>query len=326
MSVYKYVTPEGALRYLRSWALRITPPDQFNDPFEMRPLLAIEANALLEPAPSMVRDELVVKFSQALGTGSLHPSLGEANEIAGTLVAYLMRQLSKADEDAFIALISGASGGEGIDSLRAVRDQFGQLYEQTLIRARGEVPTFIRMAESILHSSLHKLVGVLCLSSSGQHPLMWAHYTDCHKGAVLEFDERAPCFNKRRHAEDEFGWLRRVWYSDTRPTISDKTADDSAAAVLLLTKALDWSYEQELRLVWPLEFADKSLSVDKGAEVHLIEAPHSALLSVTVGCKADPEFLSDVVAAKAAVPAATFRVRTAAIDERSFRLNYTDFA
>lgn len=35
--IYKYVSKEGLMRYLDSQAFRLTPPEQFNDPFEWRP-------------------------------------------------------------------------------------------------------------------------------------------------------------------------------------------------------------------------------------------------------------------------------------------------
>lgn len=39
--LFKYFSPQIARTFLQSWALRFTPPDLFNDPFEFRPLLSL---------------------------------------------------------------------------------------------------------------------------------------------------------------------------------------------------------------------------------------------------------------------------------------------
>ena len=39
--LFKYFSPQIGQNFLQSWALRFTPPDLFNDPFEFRPLLSL---------------------------------------------------------------------------------------------------------------------------------------------------------------------------------------------------------------------------------------------------------------------------------------------
>lgn len=321
MSVFKYVTPDGALRYLRTRALRITPPDQFNDPFEMRPNLDLSGVDFMDQAPALVRDELAKTVVQALVAQGWAKTADEATAGSNALVSFLMRDLSKAEEQRFLAAARTNAPPGAADNLLTIRANFDEMYKRAICTAQSLVPEFSRSIETMMHRVLPRHVGVLCLSHSSKHPLMWAHYTDCHKGALLEFDEEAPCFNRRRHGQDDFGRLHRVWYADTRPTLAAHR-DSDAFVALALTKALEWAYEQELRLLWPLELADRTVDVGS-AKVHLIDVPATALRSVTIGCKANEEFVKELLQVVGDV-GSRVTVRASVMDDRSFSLNYRD--
>lgn len=323
MSVYKYVTPDGALRYLRTQAMRITPPDQFNDPFEMRPTFDLSGLDLMEQAPSLVRKELGAMFAQLAKDEGLAMSVDIAAAGSDAFVSFLMRQMSASDEARFLGA-ARADGPIGLfDALQTMRTEFDGLYRKAISDARQRLPAFSQMAQAAMHQALPRHIGVLCLSGSGRHPLMWAHYTDCHKGALLEFDEDAPCFNRRRHEDDEFGCLHRVWYADARPMLSAQR-NTGALVAMALTKALEWAYEQELRLLWPLEEADRSVTAGN-AKVHLIDVPTTALRSVTIGCKAAEEFVKELLHTVGSFKS-SIAVRAATIDDHSFSLNYRDLS
>jgi Protein of unknown function (DUF2971) len=82
--------------------------------------------------------------------------------------------------------------------------------------------------------------GVLCLTESADHPLMWAHYASGHSGVCL----------KLRHT-GFFDRAQRVLYNDEPRTIDPY--DDSLVGLdivrLTLTKATAWAYEKEWRIV-----------------------------------------------------------------------------
>jgi hypothetical protein len=167
------------------------------------------------------------------------------------------------------------------------------------------------------------MLGVLCLSRNGNQPLMWAHYADSHRGVMVEFDELASCFSRRRTAEDDLGYLRSVVYSGTRPSLSMEVLDgDKAFEVFALTKSEHWRYEEEVRLIWPLKEADKTLETTTGL-LALIACPPEAIRSVTLGCKADDETLRRVREALLQNPAAShIEVRQARLDDTAFDLTY----
>lgn len=92
-------------------------------------------------------------------------------------------------------------------------------------------------------------LGVLCLSSKFDSPLMWSHYADQHRGICIEFDvSKLPA-----------GTVRNVNYGESREVsasaVQNWLRDDSAMArqeierACLLTKSREWGYESEYRLL-----------------------------------------------------------------------------
>ncbi len=77
--------------------------------------------------------------------------------------------------------------------------------------------------------------GIVCFSSDWRDPVMWAHYSDKHRGICLGFE-----------IPDGVG--KRISYVSRRlPFPTDPGLDD--AEVMLFTKFSNWAYEQEIR-VW----------------------------------------------------------------------------
>lgn len=92
-------------------------------------------------------------------------------------------------------------------------------------------------------SSLNKAVGILCLSRNPESLLMWGHYGDEYRGAIVEFDE----------SHEFFEGLIPVTYRKNRPIydVSDFFGLQFPIADLCV-KPNDWSYEKEVRVVRPL--------------------------------------------------------------------------
>jgi Protein of unknown function (DUF2971) len=100
--------------------------------------------------------------------------------------------------------------------------------------------------------------GVFCSSIDGNNLLMWAHYAERHRGAVLEL---TPSVEK----DSPLLSSKKITYSDVRPVLYRDPADmirhglamsvsDSAREMyerLIYTKSLEWSYEKECRFHIP---------------------------------------------------------------------------
>ncbi|MCA9012022.1 MAG: DUF2971 domain-containing protein, partial [Planctomycetaceae bacterium] len=109
--------------------------------------------------------------------------------------------------------------------------------------------------------------GVACFSELPKHLLIWSHYADSHRGFCLEFATNYPPFD---------GHLFRVSYEAKMPTVSPSERDFGDIFELrrfLLTKAREWRYEKEWRIV--SELSDTT-----------IDYPPAALKRIFVGAKA----------------------------------------
>ena len=324
MSVYKYVSPEAALRYLSTWALRITPPDQFNDPFELRPrFTGLTEGYFQRQGPQALARELKAQVVPVLST------LGLANlpaEATDALADYLLGTLSAERQASFLDAYQTVVGEEMRSKISQLRESIAPVIENIWKSAREVLPTVNRALEERMQSMLPKMLGILCLSRSGKHSLMWSHYAESHSGALLEFDDGNATFRRKRSSVDEFGFLRTVRYSDTRPTLGADDTEEDSFANLALTKALEWAYEQEVRWLWPLEEADKIVKAASG-EVHLITVPASALRSITLGCKATDKFVEQVASSlRGNREAIHVKIKRAHIDAEHFALNYLPLA
>jgi hypothetical protein len=82
---------------------------------------------------------------------------------------------------------------------------------------------------------------VLSLAASSTGLLLWAHYSAGHTGLCLQF----------RGTSDAsfFGRAQKVAYSTTCPEVDPVLDTDRLVDALLLTKARDWAYEEEWRII-----------------------------------------------------------------------------
>lgn len=97
---------------------------------------------------------------------------------------------------------------------------------------------------SSLKNTMQK-TGVLCFSATPSEILMWSHYADNHKGFCVEYDFSEDS-NLRKMAQP-------VCYSENIPALSLANilgdAESNFLDICLFTKAKQWQYEQEWRLI-----------------------------------------------------------------------------
>lgn len=326
MSAYKYMTGEGGIRFLCSWRLRITPPADFNDPFELRPPVGrvfteeyVDAQ-FQDAAPQMAIADLTEQLTRNLG-----PMLTQ-QEITDMVTCMITPPDANTQTRVLMNLerkIPGFSRANFIQLQEQLKSQWPALLQQARELAATHLPRINSIVKHGFTEQLPAMLGVLCLSENSNQPLMWAHYADSHKGLMFEFDTTHPTFNRKRSACDELGYLRPVSYSKVRPEMSMQTLDrDNVFEIFALTKADQWSYEEEIRLIWPLKFADKTVETPSGP-IGLLSCPSSAVVSVTLGCKASEQTLKEVRQALRSQPeTAHIAVRRAQLDETAFQLNY----
>jgi hypothetical protein len=169
-----------------------------------------------------------------------------------------------------------------------------------------------------LYEALNRGVGILSLTEVPDKPLMWAHYAESHRGILLGFNEEHSFFNCQCSDNDEFYFLRKVIYADLPPTTSALGVDGNA---LFVTKGTKWSYEQEWRMLAPLEDSSRCIEIS-GDTVHLFALPPQALVSVVIGARASAELERSVRdAERASAELAHISVSRAALDLDSQRVS-----
>jgi hypothetical protein len=119
---------------------------------------------------------------------------------------------------------------------------------------------------------------ILCLSRVAPNDpaalLLWAHYTDGHKGLVLEFDEEHHWIKSHDSSRRLYRDMGEVEYLDGR--VEMKGPKMNIDRRCYLAKSTHWVYEQELRLL--RLHCDHELD-----ENSLGSFPPSLLKSVTIG-------------------------------------------
>lgn len=118
---------------------------------------------------------------------------------------------------------------------------------------------------------MNKHYGILSLSKLNNNCVMWAHYTDNHKGFVLGFDENHSFFNR----------AKKVKYVKERYTIN--MGNISFDENLFLYKDRSWSYEKEVRVISDLDKSNRTLS----GNIKLFSVPPELIRAVYFGVEFD---------------------------------------
>lgn len=319
---------EGGLRFLRDWSLRITPPADFNDPFELRP--SIESVFTEEHIDEQIENEatqMAITNIVEMLTSTFGAILTK-QDIADMATCIVMPSSSDIETGVVDILQQKIPEFSRVNFAKC-KKQFQSQWVASMQLAResaiSRLPEFNLSVKRGFTEQFPSMLGVLCLSRSPNQPLMWAHYADSHKGMVIEFDTTHPTFNRKRSDVDDFGFLRPVTYSKARPEITMQALDASDSFDLFaLTKADPWSYEEEIRLIWPLTLADESVETPVGT-IGLLSCPSSAVVSVTLGCKANDHLANEVrEALRAQTGTSHIVLRRARLHETSFELDYHD--
>ena len=125
--------------------------------------------------------------------------------------------------------------------------------------------------------------GIYCLSAVPDDILMWAHYADRHRGVCLKFlnDPNNVFYTRRKPDDPDFLshphlFPVEVEYSDEYPVINplseDYTDDWRIVTKGALTKATQWKYEKEWRIL-----------DDNGSGPH--QFPSRFLTGIIFGCE-----------------------------------------
>jgi hypothetical protein len=146
--------------------------------------------------------------------------------------------------------------------------------------------------------------------------LMWAHYSNGHKGVKISFDT------------EKIGWddlnIDCVEYSEDRVMLDPIKIDkrDSKAwnefRRALIVKSQGWKYEQEYRWFIPVKRCE--LNMEKN--IHFVKIPVEAITSVDIGVKSSPKNKKEIMDLIKGNDFAHIKIRHAKLHETKFKLNY----
>ncbi|MGE0133390.1 MAG: DUF2971 domain-containing protein [Blastocatellales bacterium] len=261
--------------------LRFSPPHAFNDPFDLKPNIQ----------GFSPREYWNAEFRDALP------------EIVQEQYAELPEKIR--------ALVS-------VEMVQALASAKALAMEQEGFELAQFIAPYLR---SVMETKFEELVGIFCLTEKPDNLLMWAHYADSHQGFVVEFEGADRFFNQRRSKDDEFCHVRKVKYSDKRPTLS---LSEIESLDTFLTKSLDWEYEQEWRMLMPLPMANRVIKA-MPIDIHLFKFPRRMVKAVILGSRANESLkrrITDIL--KTSKEYDHVHIRQAQIDREEFKVNIAD--
>ena len=165
----------------------------------------------------------------------------------------------------------------------------------------------IPTSESLRKDFLEKMrsffdteIGIFSLSRRWDSGLMWAHYTEAHKGFCLGLWKDSLTSQYKENPLSKIGSVAvenpvAVIYSDTRvhAPLSPKENPDPKQ---FYTKAPEWEYEMEERLLTPLADYHEVIS-DKNSshDIYLFRIPHDWIAEITIGMRTDKGLSHEII-------------------------------
>ena len=258
---FKYVTGEVAKIILVNCTLRWSSPERFNDPFDVQRDLDFgfdlqELNgALVKEITDLVLAKEAPDLSLQPATHFLvqHLRRSDRADLRGIILAELPELISE-----------GSRRAEAI--YRGIKDQWSAF-----------IPEF----------------RILCLSAAQDNPVMWSHYSDSHRGAVLELH----CTDKLR---SPWSIAEPVTYQSSAPMLATVaewakmiTGQTTLHPTIIFTKyactkSPEWAYEREWRVISFARRGEQSNFAD-----YQFYPPD--LSAVYLGCEIPDEDANDIL-------------------------------
>ncbi|WP_114324918.1 DUF2971 domain-containing protein [Candidatus Colwellia aromaticivorans] len=180
-------------------------------------------------------------------------------------------------------------------------------------------------------------VGVLCFASKKDNLLMWSHYANDHAGICIELDANAEFFNgeytdapskifddfspdySHKDCYENIGVIKPVDYTIERPKyIEPQELEYNTESWFV--KSPEWSYEEEQRLLLPIDHAEMVETQDSTLFFYPIEP--SIIKSVIVGCQMPTNIKKEVYIKCKALG---IQVKEAFVHSHQFKLDIIDY-
>ena len=124
---------------------------------------------------------------------------------------------------------------------------------------------YISNIRSDIAKGFGSLFGVVSLSNVSDSLLMWSHYTNGHKGFVIELDTDKLGVTQHGTPMQLFKvrYTTKVCSLEINPKMSELTSDSENEFInIVQTKSTEWAYEDEYRYLTKVKEYDKSTNGD----------------------------------------------------------------
>lgn len=149
-------------------------------------------------------------------------------------------------------------GLESIKKRRLKQSRVSDLNDPFELRSFDVTDFALRQTFLKTSDDVDKESGLLCFSADWQNPVIWAHYSDKHKGLCLGFE--IPDMND--DPKNDAGYVKYVPHLLPFPSDFEEapeTEEYGFARSALFTKFEHWAYENEIRVWSPLANRDGDL-------------------------------------------------------------------
>lgn len=306
MRVYKYLTPER-IDVLKNQKIRFTQANLLNDPFESLPYVA---KIMSETDESTFYDDLIRPVIGQFGNRKLSAE-DIPTEYRSQISDEVLKEISKYSIEEALGLIPALHPRE---------------LSKVLFTSTGE-ELDLNLSEK-LKNSWSTIYGILSLATSNSNITMWSHYAQYHAGFVVEFDLDNEMFHKKVSDKDPFRILKPVQYSKKRPSLellkfdlSEEEYIFELANKILYTKSLDWSYENEYRIIYDLREHDEKIA-RKEQDIYLFDFRPSAIKSLFIGVNSSYQFKEDIYAVLAKKEFSHVKIYQGRLDRKEYLIEF----
>jgi len=147
-------------------------------------------------------------------------------------------------------------GLENIRNRRLKQSRVSDLNDPFELRSYDVTNIAVRMAFLTTSEDVDKARGLLCFSADWKNPVIWAHYSDKHRGLCLGFE--IP--EIKDDPKSDAGYVKYVQHLSPFPFNFEGMLEpehESFARSALFTKFDHWAYENEIRVWSQLTNEDK---------------------------------------------------------------------
>jgi Protein of unknown function (DUF2971). len=272
--IYKYSSIKSAIAIVKSGAVLLRSPLDFNDPFDSAFCFDEKDR---RKAFSLVYNGSILEYVfNSVGNGDI-PLSGRQRKIfyfeKKALLACLRKDPHYSPIPFFNTYVSAVMerNEETKDVVEGAYHQFCEIIERNLKKAQSDIL-------------------ISCFSKRNDSILMWSHYADSHRGVCLEFPEPADSeFRTVRYSSKKlfFGLSNiaslyvgsRLLGESLRAVDSEITAKASDP---FFQKSKEWSYEEEVRCVFTETSNKKGLYFEHSN--FYLQMPK--IFKVYLGCRA----------------------------------------